>query len=353
MMTAKLVQKVYVFLGLFFFFPLSLVSAQEITGELVLYAYLHAYPERVSTVSWSGDDWTITVGGETFYWARGRLLPLSLRDKWESYGAYGYYRYPAEAPDPGRFGPEQVERLRMQGSAEARLSRVDHNSAFEAALYGGLTRVEVERNLKKITFLGHEVTVHNLIVESLSWVERRIREAAAGDKDIEAFIASISYLGGYNWREIQGTQRRSYHSWGLAVDIQPKKLGNKAIYWQWERERNENWMLVPLERRWQPPEGVIRIFENAGFTWGGKWALYDTMHFEFRPELHEINRLLAQKAADTGLTTSQTVPELHHLFPLTLPPPQKNGPIQRLLQFLNPVLYPSGFSRQRLKAEAP
>ncbi|MDR0590177.1 MAG: M15 family metallopeptidase, partial [Spirochaetaceae bacterium] len=284
------------------------ISAQEITGELVLSAYRRAYPERVSAVTWSGEDWNITVGGETFYWAQGRLLPPSLRDRWESFGPYGYYRYPPEVPDPRDFSPEQVERLRSQGSAAARLNRAAHNGAFEAALYGGLTRGEVERNLKKIRFLGHNVTVHSLIVEPLDRVEGRIREAAAEDEEIAAFIAAISYIGAYNWREIQGTQRRSYHSWGLAVDIQPGRLGNKAIYWQWERERNEDWMLVPLERRWQPPEGVIRIFEGEGFTWGGKWALYDNMHFEFRPELHEINRLLALQSAGGDPADSPAVP---------------------------------------------
>jgi hypothetical protein len=30
---------------------------------------------------------------------------------------------------------------------------------------------------------------------------------------------------------------------------------------------------------------VIRIFEEEGFIWGGKWAMYDTMHFEYHPEL--------------------------------------------------------------------
>jgi hypothetical protein len=107
-------------------------------------------------------------------------------------------------------------------------------------------------------------------------------------------------------------------------------------------------MLVSPERRWQPPEGVIRLFEDEGFTWGGKWALYDTMHFEFRPELHEINRLLAQKAAEREISASQAAPELHHLFPRSLPPPPKTGPIKRFLQFLNAALYPDGFSRPGL-----
>ena len=26
-------------------------------------------------------------------------------------------------------------------------------------------------------------------------------------------------------------------------------------------------------------------FETHGFIWGGKWYHYDTMHFEYRPEL--------------------------------------------------------------------
>jgi len=30
---------------------------------------------------------------------------------------------------------------------------------------------------------------------------------------------------------------------------------------------------------------IIDIFERRGFIWGGKWSHYDTMHFEYRPEL--------------------------------------------------------------------
>ena len=34
---------------------------------------------------------------------------------------------------------------------------------------------------------------------------------------------------------------------------------------------------IPLE--------IVAIFERHGFIWGGKWSHYDTMHFEYRPEL--------------------------------------------------------------------
>jgi len=33
---------------------------------------------------------------------------------------------------------------------------------------------------------------------------------------------------------------------------------------------------------------LIAIFEDHGFIWGGQWYHYDTMHFEYRPELIEI-----------------------------------------------------------------
>jgi hypothetical protein len=88
------------------------------------------------------------------------------------------------------------------------------------------------------------------------------------------------------------------------------------VYWLWERVHTDNWMLVPPERRWMPPAQVIRAFENEGFIWGGKWALYDNMHFEFRPELHELNRLLAGNSGETRIIKSEDLPDLHHLYPV-------------------------------------
>jgi hypothetical protein len=185
-------------------------------------------------------------------------------------------------------------------------------------LYGGLTRRDIEALLERMDFLGKPIVVHRDIVEALKRVERSIREAAAEDAETSAFIQSIGQAGGYNWREIRGSSRMSYHSWGLAVDIQPKSLGGQGIYWRWERARNEDWMILPLERRWKPPDRVIAAFEHEGFIWGGKWALYDTMHFEYRPEFHEINRLLAA-AGDAAVSPSTARAaggrDLHHLYP--------------------------------------
>jgi len=49
-------------------------------------------------------------------------------------------------------------------------------------------------------------------------------------------------------------------------------------------------MLIPLDRRWIPPAPVIAAFEEEGFIWGGKWLLWDNMHFEYRPELMTLKK---------------------------------------------------------------
>jgi hypothetical protein len=334
--------------GLFLFcigsFSAMYAPALEPDPALVLRSFLYTYPEKVQDLRRVDGDWTIRIGDTTFYWARGRLLPEELRDSWENYRSYNFTPYPQNIPAPEDFSPEQVEELRVQGSAEARQDRMDQHRAFQGALYGGMTRPEIERNLVRERFLGHPVTVHRDLAEPLGRAAEKIAAAAKEDRELADFIASIRSVDGYNWREIRGTRRMSYHSWGLAVDIlcdrqqgqsaaQSRREGDLVVYWLWERVRNDAWMLVPPERRWMPPAAVIRAFEHEGFIWGGKWALYDNMHFEFRPELHEINRLLAGDSAETRIIKSEGLPDLHHLYP-----------VNPLSGFGSTVFFPSGGS---------
>lgn len=316
-----------------FYLSLSLsLQTQELSGELVLKSFQHTFPHKAGEAVFKDRDWTIRVGGETFYWAHARLLPAALKNSWESYRPQIFSRYPRDIPNPASYTGEEIEELRSQGSREARLDREDPYIGFQAALYGGMTRVEIETHQVKAVFLGKNIVIHEDIVEALDRVERGIKALAQEDPEIAAFIASIDSIGGYNWRQIQGTRRMSSHSWGLALDIQPKRLGNKVMYWFWERIFNDDWMIVPLERRWIPPLGVVRVFENEGFIWGGKWALYDNMHFEYRPELHEVNRLLAEEAYNPGPVQNQDAPDLHHLYPTRLP--RKGSLLHRIVVYL-------------------
>jgi hypothetical protein len=77
----------------------------------------------------------------------------------------------------------------------------------------------------------------------------------------------------------------------VAVDILPKSFGGKETYWQWAREKRSDWWNIPYEDRYHPPDAVIKAFESYGFIWGGKWPFFDTMHFEYRPEVFILNGL--------------------------------------------------------------
>ena len=293
-------------------FPLCAVFGQSIdrtaNGELTLRAFQNSFPDKVTSIAFIDNDWTITAGGEVFFWAGGRILPKAEKEKIDSYGPHAFYRYAARPPSPDTFPPQFIDALRERGNEEDRRERKGTNHSFQGILYGGLERREIETMLVRVEFLGKTITVHRDIARAIKNVDAEIKKWNGA----AAFISSIDSISGYNWREIAGTRRMSYHSWGMAIDIQPKKLAGKAIYWLWERQRNKDWMIVPLEKRWNPPGPVVEAFEREGFIWGGKWPLYDNMHFEYRPELHEFTRLLA---ADLAENDGHVGVSLHHIYP--------------------------------------
>jgi len=85
------------------------------------------------------------------------------------------------------------------------------------------------------------------------------------------------------WRVIAGTKRLSMHSFGIALDVNPN-----LPYWRWEKHPET----MPAQCKAFPPE-ILAAFEAEGFIWGGKWASFDLMHFEYRPELILKARALA------------------------------------------------------------
>jgi hypothetical protein len=83
--------------------------------------------------------------------------------------------------------------------------------------------------------------------------------------------------GTYNCRPIAATDRMSAHGWGIAIDIAAKH----SNYWRWSKPDASGRVVYKNEIPWE----IVRVFEKHGFIWGGKWYHYDTMHFEYRPEL--------------------------------------------------------------------
>ncbi len=100
--------------------------------------------------------------------------------------------------------------------------------------------------------------------------------------ELAAYVAKPA--GSLNWRTIAGTQRRSMHAFGVAVDFQlPGPLNH---YWRWRGCKEGAPCPYPAAVLADAGlKSVVQVFEDNGFIWGGKWYHFDTVHFEFRPEL--------------------------------------------------------------------
>ncbi len=154
--------------------------------------------------------------------------------------------------------------------------RIRHE-AFFMKMYGDNLQ-EVQQKLATVIWLPRtlgkrvRVTTVNRVHEHLQAVSD---ELDALPDALKRFVNKPA--GGFNWRLIAGEIRRSPHSYGIAFDIN----ATQGDYWLWRTgSRNE-----PPPYRNRVPMEIVTIFEKHGFIWGGKWYHYDTMHFEYRPEL--------------------------------------------------------------------
>jgi hypothetical protein len=154
-------------------------------------------------------------------------------------------------------------------------------------------RVRCESFFKKIYGQTKEGVRKNLV--SVNWLPKKLGKkilftklngAASALQNVsneleklpDSCMKYIESLGGtYYWRKIAGTERLSMHSFGISIDINTKY----SHYWR-NSKPDKNGLYkyknsIPFE--------IVEIFEKYGFIWGGKWYHYDTMHFEYRPEL--------------------------------------------------------------------
>lgn len=91
----------------------------------------------------------------------------------------------------------------------------------------------------------------------------------------------LAQSGAFYWRPVRGAKRLSAHSYGMTIDIGVKY----SNYWR-TQSTNEN-ATIAYHNKY--PHEIVEIFEKYGFIWGGRWYHYDTMHFEYRPEILMAN----------------------------------------------------------------
>ena len=152
------------------------------------------------------------------------------------------------------------------------------NAALFDKMYGDCAKGGVSRHLVDVTWLpkkwGKPIKLSrvNGAAERLAAVSRELDQLPA---TFDKFL--FPPAGTYNCRPIAGTSRMSAHGHGIAIDISTAFTD----YWRWAGGKAGG--AFPYKNR--IPEEIVAIFERHGFIWGGKWYHYDTMHFEYRPEL--------------------------------------------------------------------
>ncbi len=263
------------------------------TAPEKLEIFQKAYPDIIFTPEWDQEkeDWKITMDLGTkksvLYWSNGSMLPeAELKNKEKYWTLLYHYDYKKPLADPADFTQEEIEAMKNFGSDENRKNGAGTPMFFFDEIYDSHTRASLEKHIVGVNFLGFTVNVHERLTGPLIKVEEKINQAAKESQEVSDFVKSISKNEGYFWRVIVNTNRKSFHSLGIAIDIRPKSYKGKEVYWSWAKDKNpEGWMLTPLKARWMPPQKVIDIFEDQGFIWGGKWGIWDNMHFEYHPEL--------------------------------------------------------------------
>ncbi|WP_041963351.1 SH3 domain-containing protein [Sulfurospirillum cavolei] len=170
----------------------------------------------------------------------------------QKYPAFAPITAPALNDDPGRF----------------------RNDAFLKKLYG-TSKSEIEKNLTTVNWLpnhGGKKLQFNKNENAAVQLQKVSNEL---DKLPEEYMRYLKKVDGtYYFRKIAKTERLSAHSYGIAIDLDT----HYSRYWQWDKTHTFHNEF---------PKEIVDIFEKHGFVWGGRWYHYDTMHFEYRPELFE------------------------------------------------------------------
>ena len=147
---------------------------------------------------------------------------------------------------------------------------------FFQALYGK-DKKTIEKHLVTITWPTLKGPV-KLPVTKIAGVDQKLY--AIGQEIAKLPKAERIWAEGattYCYRVIKDTDRLSMHSFGIAIDLAP----DTTQYWK--DEAKEETARIGYHNTM--PLSIVRIFEKHGFIWGGRWYHYDTMHFEYRPEL--------------------------------------------------------------------
>lgn len=244
-------------LSLVFFFSFQ---EQEKTPDAAL-KLMRAYPDKLKGFE---NNFIIWADGTKMQWDDGKknktyeelLNNADIEDMFSIPYAKGKIMIPALNHDPGRI----------------------RNEAFFKKMYGN-TATDVKKQFANVVWLKKTLkqTIRFSKVNNAHIALQKVSDELDLLPDsLKKYLSPLA--GTFNWRNIAGTQRLSTHSFGIAIDLNTKY----SDYWLWQQQAQKGGKIIFKNRM---PLTIVEIFEKYGFVWGGRWYHYDTMHFEYRPEM--------------------------------------------------------------------
>jgi hypothetical protein len=185
--------------------------------------------------------------------------------------------------DDGLLGPQTLETIRVQGPMTRPKNRNELIQIFGHPGRDGKDLQWEKRSIVSCHARGDRDPLPG--APERRWVHlHRLVEPVIREGLSRAVAADPEYvmerIGGYVYRHQRHDTRRplSYHSWGVAIDIDPHRNGAKTVSGEinpWDERWNQIW-----------PDGLSQPFvealESVGLVWGGRWRWFiDPMHFQF------------------------------------------------------------------------
>ena len=256
----RLSRKICFVAGLIWAAGVSSALSQDSQFRRNLDALVAAFPDALA-----GYD------GKMLHWRDGTTMPLSSDNEDKPLAELLHH---ASIIDQFRV-PYPRGQLKTLPAVDADPGRL-RDAAFFTKMYGECKNGQVSRQLADVVWLP-KTWGKKMRITSVNQVNRHL---SAVSEEIDALpekikLAAYPTAGTYNCRAVADTGEPSPHAYGIAIDL------NLAFsdYWLWHPHTGK----IAYHNRM--PEEIVRIFESHGFIWGGKWYHYDTMHFEYRPEL--------------------------------------------------------------------